>query len=585
MSDIELHESHSCAGEADALMLRTGAQVNCAIELNENSLKGKAHSDMISNEPLLLSWNYPRKFSYGPAWLLFSTAMLAFYFSGLPALLLLELFKHMELGSKMSLAVPSNDSVFRILYIYTIVPVLTFLVPVWVCSLVTVFYRKYLHNALRRLEISSVGLRELSTIGTVGGARLPGFATLLLSLYRLFYRNSTDSEIEQMALVEDLNRLPLKVPLPWQSIISAECGEDVFGNRIVSLEVKTPRYGNHLLKIQTDGLNSSQLKELMDRLVEYIPPERWRVAKANVKRKKKHRLLGYTDIWFARLRPFGRQCKSDYLPCGMKLQKGALEVGESIGGGGLANVYLAAQHVAGKTVEPVVLKEFIHADEDEVIEGGSTIGFENELKALEKIHHEKIVKLKGSFVEDHRSYLILEHIDGISLHNLVRQKGKLLELEVLTLAEQMCEILSHLHSRVVPVIHRDFTPHNLLLQTNGTVKLVDFNAAIHEYRKNEQVDDVVGKPAYVPPEQFRGKAVRQSDIYALGATMYFLLTGEEPEPISQSSPKKVCPELSFEIDRIVGKATAINVNERYFDANILLADLLILRSDLEEMRQ
>jgi serine/threonine-protein kinase len=123
-------------------------------------------------------------------------------------------------------------------------------------------------------------------------------------------------------------------------------------------------------------------------------------------------------------------------------------------------------------------------------------------------------------------------------------------------------------------VHRDFTPHNLLLPPSGQLKLIDFNAALHAYRKPGEKDDVIGKPYYIPPEQFRGRATIQSDIYALGATLYFLLTGEEPNPISESHPKQIKPDLSDAIDRIVGRATRLNVAARYQDADELLADLL-----------
>lgn len=79
-------------------------------------------------------------------------------------------------------------------------------------------------------------------------------------------------------------------------------------------------------------------------------------------------------------------------------------------------------------------------------------------------------------------------------------------------------------------------------------------------------------------EQFRGRATPQSDIFALGASLFFMLTGEEPEPITQSHPGSIRADLCADIDRIVSKATALNLADRYKDVDELLADLLLLQS-------
>ena len=133
----------------------------------------------------------------------------------------------------------------------------------------------------------------------------------------------------------------------------------------------------------------------------------------------------------------------------------------------------------------------------------------------------------------------------------------LAEGEVLALAGQMCEMLNFLHER--SVIHRDFTPDNLILQENGVLKLIDFNVA----RESDQgkTGTIVGKHAYVPPEQFRGKPTKQSDLYALGATLYFLLVGHDPEPISQSSPGEKLT-VSPAMDVLVTGCTALDQTKR-----------------------
>jgi serine/threonine protein kinase len=139
----------------------------------------------------------------------------------------------------------------------------------------------------------------------------------------------------------------------------------------------------------------------------------------------------------------------------------------------------------------------------------------------------------------------------------------------------MCEILKYLHGLTPPVVHRDFTPDNLILQPSGKLKLIDFSVA--QKRKDKSATaGCAGKHAYTPPEQFRGEAEPQSDIYALGATMYFLATGVDPTPISESQ----LPESAGAIDGarlalgdVIAHATKLSVAQRYESVEWLLNDL------------
>jgi serine/threonine-protein kinase len=121
------------------------------------------------------------------------------------------------------------------------------------------------------------------------------------------------------------------------------------------------------------------------------------------------------------------------------------------------------------------------------------------------------------------------------------------------------------------VVHRDFTPDNLILQRDGTLKLIDFNVA--QQVEATVTGTVVGKHAYLPPEQFRGMPASQSDIYACGATLHFLLTGSDPEPISVSHPAKQVANLSNGIDHIVAHATQLDCDQRYDTVELMAKDL------------
>ena len=121
------------------------------------------------------------------------------------------------------------------------------------------------------------------------------------------------------------------------------------------------------------------------------------------------------------------------------------------------------------------------------------------------------------------------------------------------------------------MVHRDFTPENLILSKEGVLKLVDFNVA--QQQESTATGTVVGKHCFISPEQFRGKPTSQSDIYSMGATLYYLLTGEDPGPITCSHPKQKVEGLSDNIDELVAKATALSAPKRYLNASDVRKDL------------
>jgi serine/threonine protein kinase len=105
------------------------------------------------------------------------------------------------------------------------------------------------------------------------------------------------------------------------------------------------------------------------------------------------------------------------------------------------------------------------------------------------------------------------------------------------------------------------------LREDGALVLIDFGAA-NEY-VGQATGTLIGKQSYISPEQFRGKAEPSSDIYALGGTLNFLLTGDDPEPLSPSHPRRVRGELSQDIDQLVASCTALSTSERIQSARAL----------------
>lgn len=268
----------------------------------------------------------------------------------------------------------------------------------------------------------------------------------------------------------------------------------------------------------------------------------------------------YTELWLKYFSASTERNRTGMLCASDSLCDGKYQIAGQLGGGGQGTAYLASHSDNGNELT-VVLKEYIlPIHRGDSIFQESLKKLEHEAEILEKINHPNIVRLLDTFVEDHRGYLVLEYVDGPSLKQLVEREGPQPESVVIDWALQICDILSHLHEMDPPIIHRDLTPDNLLLSSDGRVKLVDFNVA-HKLESSANAT-IVGKHAYLPPEQFRGKPCTQSDLYAFGGTIFYLLTGKEPAPLSSSHPRIHLESLSPELDLIVSQATALDLSKR-----------------------
>jgi tRNA A-37 threonylcarbamoyl transferase component Bud32 len=281
----------------------------------------------------------------------------------------------------------------------------------------------------------------------------------------------------------------------------------------------------------------------------------------------------YTELWLQALSAPPKRERLTPLPPHAKLHDGRYEVLDQLGVGGQGTAYVARETGKTGTHSEVVLKEFILPVYVDVnVRRQALERMQNEALMLRKLDNDRIVRLMDFFIEDHRGYLVLEKIDGNSLLGVVTQNGAMTESQTISLALQMCEMLEYLHGLSPPIIHRDFTPDNLIFNNAGVLKLVDFNVA--QQTESTATGTVVGKHAYISPEQFRGRPTTQSDIYSMGATLYYLLTADAPEPITASHPRKSRPDVSEQLDAITAKATAFAPNKRYANIQELRADLV-----------
>lgn len=285
----------------------------------------------------------------------------------------------------------------------------------------------------------------------------------------------------------------------------------------------------------------------------------------------------YTKMWEESLKQQFEVTNFIPLQAGQVLKEGSLEVMMLLACGGTSSVYLAKRNDGTR----VVVKEMRVSTANEP--GGSNRLhdiFSKEAKILSKLDHPNIVHVLDHFVEDGRDYLVLEYVHGYTLRQHVQMHGPFSEEEAIIVAKKMAEITQYIHDFDPPILHKDLTPDNIILkEPDREVMLVDFGAA------NEYVADVtgtlVGKQCYIPPEQFRGKAVPASDMYALAASLFFILTGKDPEPISPSKPKDLVDTINDELNQLIYDSTLDDPEDRKYDAKQFYEKICEIANSIE----
>jgi len=286
--------------------------------------------------------------------------------------------------------------------------------------------------------------------------------------------------------------------------------------------------------------------------------------------------LSYTTMWEEELRR--RFSSTTFLPLapGQIIRGGKLKVVRQLSLGGLSAVYLA--QLDGNRL--VVLKEAVLPEDGSVaLHEKANELFAREATLLMRLKHKGIVEVLEQFSDNNRNYLMLEYVNGQDLRQFVKQNGAQKEAQVLEWAVQLAGILKYLHEQDPPIIHRDVSPDNLVLREDGSLVVIDFGAANEFISK--ATGTFVGKQSFIAPEQFRGKAVTQSDIYSFGCSLHYLLTGKEPEALSTSNPKEA--DVSDELSELVVSCTQMEPRDRYQTAAQLLPVLRRMSSTTQKV--
>lgn len=254
------------------------------------------------------------------------------------------------------------------------------------------------------------------------------------------------------------------------------------------------------------------------------------------------------------------------------------EILAKIGAGGMADVYKAKDHILGRVVAIKVLKPEFSEDVTFVTK------FRTEAQSAAGLEHPNIVNIYDVGSENGLHFIVMEHIEGITLKTYIEKKGQLSFKEAASIAIQVARGIESAHNK--DITHRDIKPQNIIISTEGKVKVTDFGIARASSSQTISAD-VMGSVHYASPEQARnGYVDGRSDIYSLGIVMYEMVTGRVPfdgdtavavalQHLQEEmvGPKNFAPELPISYEKIVLKCTQKNPDRRYQAIPELLADL------------
>lgn len=254
------------------------------------------------------------------------------------------------------------------------------------------------------------------------------------------------------------------------------------------------------------------------------------------------------------------------------------EIISKIGSGGMADVYKAKDHKLNRLVAVKVMKAEFSEDK------GFIAKFRDEAQAAAGLAHPNVVNVYDVGEDKGVYYIVMELVQGITLKDYITRKGKLTVREATSIAIQVSLGLEAAHRS--NIVHRDVKPQNIIISTDGKVKLSDFGIA-RAASSNTISSNVMGSVHYSSPEQVRGGySDAKSDIYSLGITMYEMVTGHVPfdgettvaiaiKHLQEEivSPRQYIPDLPYSLEQIILKCTQKSPDRRYGSMSELIEDL------------
>ncbi|MDT1996413.1 serine/threonine protein kinase [Carnobacterium divergens] len=264
---------------------------------------------------------------------------------------------------------------------------------------------------------------------------------------------------------------------------------------------------------------------------------------------------------------------------GKKLS-GRYKIIGTVGGGGMANVYLAHDLILDRDVAVKVLRYDFREDQDVIRR------FQREALSATELVHPNIVSVYDVGEEDNSQYIVMEYVKGTDLKKYIHNYFPIPYQKVIDMMEQILSAVADAHHN--RIIHRDLKPQNILVDENGVVKITDFGIAVALSETSiTQTNSLLGSVHYLSPEQARGSmATKQSDIYAMGIILYEMLTGTVPfegesavsialKHFQETVPsvKDFDTRIPQALENVVLKATAKEATDRYTSAEEMASDL------------
>lgn len=257
------------------------------------------------------------------------------------------------------------------------------------------------------------------------------------------------------------------------------------------------------------------------------------------------------------------------------------QVLQTLGQGGMGTTYLAwVPQIPGKKASGLLVLKEMNADMAEIAKAQEL--FEREARTLKNLNHPGIPQFYDFFVEAGKKYLAMELIHGQDLEKRVDNTGPVLPHQAIDWMIQTCKVLDYIHEQHPPLIHRDIKPANLMVRSlpaQRSAQSRDHQIVVLDFGAVKEIGTPlgtrIGAEGFSAPEQDRGQPVTQSDIYAVGATLIFLLTGESPRKYYQQQGRiyyfslENVPTITPKLRQVIEKATQPHLRERYQSAQEL----------------
>ena len=239
--------------------------------------------------------------------------------------------------------------------------------------------------------------------------------------------------------------------------------------------------------------------------------------------------------------------------------------------GGMGAVYQGRDVVFNNAMRLVAIKELITITQEADQWGFTLQNLEHEASILATLSHPAVPHIYDYFTFEDRAYLVMEYVQGRDLEEMLNNyEGQMMVDAVVGWGIQVCDVLRYLHNlEPDPIVFRDIKPGNLMIDHLGYVRLIDFGIA-RTVKEGEDAS-IIGTEGYSPPEQYTGRALPTSDIYALGATMHHLLSGRDPrleEPFSfDDAPiHELNAQVSEALSDVIMKAVEYLPKDRHASA-------------------